>query len=243
ILSLPGKEPQVWEEILKSLHPLPPRIKGLDLHCLPAHSPTLQALPDLARSLGYRVSVEVEEVCPVLKLPESWEAYLSLLNGKDRHELRRKMRKAETASPPLRFRQCSEEECARQDIQSFICLHRKSRPDKEAFMNGPMQGFFREASQTFAQKGWLRLYILEREEKAAAAMLCFDYQTTLYLYNSGYDPELSLLSPGIVLIGYCLRDAIALGKQCFDFMRGQENYKYRLGGKDSPIYRLRVEKA
>lgn len=242
ILSLPGREPQVWDEILKHLHSSPRGINGLDLHCLPANSPTLQALPSLAQSLGYRVMVEVEEVCPILKLPESWEAYLSLLNGKDRHELRRKIRKAEAASPPLRFRQCSEEECARQDIKSFICLHRKSRPDKEAFMNEQREGFFQEASKTFAQKGWLRLYILEREAMGVAAMLCFDYGKTLYLYNSGHDPELSFLSPGIVLIGYCLQDAISLGKQCFDFMRGKEGYKYRLGGKDSPIYRILVER-
>jgi CelD/BcsL family acetyltransferase involved in cellulose biosynthesis len=187
--------------------------------------------------------VEREEVCPILRLPESWETYLSLLDGKERHELRRKMRKAESASPPLQFRQCSEEECARQDIKAFICLHRKSRPDKEAFMNGQREGFFRDASNALAQRGWLRLYILEREGKAAAAMFCFDYEDTLYLYNSGYDPELSPLSPGIVLIGHCLQDAISRGKRYFDFMRGEEDYKYRLGGEDSPIYRIRIERA
>jgi CelD/BcsL family acetyltransferase involved in cellulose biosynthesis len=84
---------------------------------------------------------------------------------------------------------------------------------------------------------------LEREGKAAAAMFCFDYEDTLYLYNSGYDPELSPLSPGIVLIGHCLQDAISRGKRYFDFMRGEEDYKYRLGGEDSPIYRIRIERA
>jgi len=39
-----------------------------------------------------------------------------------------------------------------------------------------------------------------------------------------------------------LQDAISLSKQCFDFMRGKEGYKYRLGGKDSPIYRILVER-
>lgn len=242
ILSLKGKERQAWIGVLRYLDSSPPKIRGLDLHCLPANSPTLQVLPPLAEAQGCQVKVEVEEVCPILRLPESWEAYLSQLDGKDRHELRRKMRKAEAAFPPLRFRQCSKEECSRQDIKSFICLHRKSRPEKEAFMNGEREIFFREASQTLARKGWLRLYILERDQRAAAAMLCFDYGETLYLYNSGYDPELSSLSPGIVLIGYCLQDAIWRGKRCFDFMRGKEDYKYRLGGKDSSIYRILIEK-
>jgi CelD/BcsL family acetyltransferase involved in cellulose biosynthesis len=242
ILALQGRESQVWQRVLEYLEGSPQRPRGLDLHCIPAHSPTLQVLPPLARGRGYQVRLEVEEVCPVLRLPESWEAYLSALSGKERHELRRKMRRAESTSPPLRFRQCAEDECARQDIKSFILLHRKSRPEKEAFMNGQREAFFRELSHTFAQKGWLRLSVLERDRQAVAAMLCFDFGETLYLYNSGFDPEFSSLSPGVVLIGYCLQDAIARGKRWFDFMRGEEDYKYRLGGKDSAIYRVLVEK-
>ena len=242
ILVVKEKEAQVWRQVLEHLERSPIKARGLDLHSLPANSPTVRVLPLLAEERGYQVKVEVEEVAPVLFLPQSWEAYLALLNTKDRHELRRKMRRAEKASPPLRFRQCAEDECARQDIRSFISLHRKSRPEKEAFMDEERQAFFHDVSQTFARKGWLRLYILEREQEAVAAMLCFDYGESLYLYNSGFDPELSSLSPGIVLIGYCIQDALSRGKRWFDFMRGKEDYKYRLGGKDTPIYRILIER-
>lgn len=242
ILAAKGRESQVWDQILGYLESSPPEIRGLDLHCLPSTSPALQVLPPLAESRGYQVQCRAEEVCPTLELPGTWDAYLALLARKERHELRRKMRKAEQSSPPLRFRQCKEEECAREDIRSFICLHRKSQPEKQAFMDKQREAFFREASDVFAKQGWLRLYIMEREEKAVAAMLCFDYREALYLYNSGFDPELSALSPGIVLIGHCLQDAIARGKRWFDFLRGNEDYKYRLGGKDSPIFRIIVKK-
>jgi CelD/BcsL family acetyltransferase involved in cellulose biosynthesis len=242
ILVVKEKEAQVWRQVLEYLEISPIQGRGLDLHSLPANSPTVQVLPLLAEERGYQVKVEMEEVSPVLSLPKSWEAYLALLNAKDRHELRRKMRRAEEASPPLRFRQCAEDECARHDILSFISLHKKSRPEKEAFMDEEREAFFRDVSQTFARKGWLRLYILERDQEAVAAVLCFDYGESLYLYNSGFDPELSSLSPGIVLIGYSIQDAISRGKRWFDFMRGNEDYKHRLGGKDTPIYRILIER-
>ncbi len=242
ILAVKGKEAQVWRQVLEYLERSPVKARGLDLHSLPANSPTIQVLPLLAQERGYQVKTEVEEVSPVLSLPQSWEAYLALLNAKDRHELRRKMRRAEEAAPPLRFRQCAEDECARHDILSFISLHKKSRPEKEAFMDEEREAFFGDVSQAFARKGWLRLYILERYQKAVAAMLCFDYGNSLYLYNSGFDPELSSLSPGIVLIGYCIQDAISRGKRWFDFMRGNEDYKYRLGGKDTSVYRILIER-
>ena len=242
ILAAKGRESQVWDQILRYLEASPPQIRGLDLHCLPSTSPALQVLPPLAESRGYQVQCQAEEVCPILELPQTWDAYLALLAGKERHELRRKMRKAELSSPPLLFRQCAEEECAREDIRSFICLHRKSQPEKQAFMDQQREAFFREVSDVFAKRGWLRLYILECGEKAVAAMLCFAYQEALYLYNSGFDPELSVLSPGIVLIGHCIQDAIAQGKRRFDFLRGNEDYKYRLGGKDSPIFQMVVRR-
>jgi CelD/BcsL family acetyltransferase involved in cellulose biosynthesis len=243
LLAVRGKEAQVWRQVLEYIEASPTGAQGLDLHSLPANSPTIQVLPPLAEERGYRVKVEVEEVSPVLSLPRTWGAYLALLKGKERHELRRKMRRAEEASPPLLFRQCAEDACARRDILSFISLHKKSRPEKEAFMDDEREAFFQDVSETFARKEWLRLSILERGQKAVAAMLCFDYGESLYLYNSGFDPELSSLSPGIVLIGYCIQDAISRGKKWFDFMRGSEDYKYRLGGKDTLIYRILIERS
>jgi len=241
ILCQPGEEARVWELILDYLRSRPSGLEGLDLHCLPGHSPTLEVLPRLARDHDHAVRVELEEVCPQIELPATWQDYLLLLHRKDRHELRRKMRRTQSAPISLRFRQCSEEECAREDIKSFICLHRKSRPEKEGFMDERREAFFAEVASVFTRRGWLRLYTLEHEGGAAAAMLCFDYQGNVMLYNSGYDPAFSSLSPGIVLIANCLQDAISRRKARFDFLRGKEDYKYRLGGRDFPVYRIVVE--
>jgi CelD/BcsL family acetyltransferase involved in cellulose biosynthesis len=76
--------------------------------------------------------------------------------------------------------------------------------------------------------------------RPAAAVLCFDAGSYLYMYNSGYDPEFSGLSVGLVSKALCLRWAIENGKTGIDFLRGDEPYKYDLGAADQQIYSLHV---
>jgi CelD/BcsL family acetyltransferase involved in cellulose biosynthesis len=90
--------------------------------------------------------------------------------------------------------------------------------------------------------GLIRLFILRINGKPAAAVLCFDAGSYLYLYNSGYDPEFSSLSVGLVSKALALRWAIENGKTGLDFLRGDEPYKYDLGARDQEIYRLRLSR-
>ena len=92
-----GREGVFFHLLLSRIEPLPWRT--LRLHSVRSDSPTLALLPGMARDLGWRVTVEQEDVCPRVELPESWEQYLAALDKKDRHELRRKMRRL--ASHPV----------------------------------------------------------------------------------------------------------------------------------------------
>jgi CelD/BcsL family acetyltransferase involved in cellulose biosynthesis len=61
------------------------------------------------------------------------------------------------------------------------------------------------------------------------------------VYNSGYDPsQFSHLSPGIVVTARCIEHAISLGRSEFDFLRGDEVYKYRFGAQDTEVRRLLI---
>ena len=50
------------------------------------------------------------------------------------------------------------------------------------------------------------------------------------------------LSPGIVLIARLIEQAIQKRKRAVDFMRGGEEYKYRLGARDTWIHHVSVER-
>ena len=63
----------------------------------------------------------------------------------------------------------------------------------------------------------------------------------LLVYNSGYDPvNYAELSPGIVLTSYIIEDAIKRGIKVFDFLQGNEVYKYRLGATDTVVYDTQI---
>lgn len=236
LIAVRGREEEVWKALLPAL--LDRRWDLLDLHCLPAASPTLQLLPGLARAWGFDCEVEREERCPVLELPASWEAYLARLPGKDRHELRRKLRRLEERG--ARASAHTNPPAVAAVLDTFFGLHRKSKAGKARFMDARMERFFRTVAQAFAGAGWLALWLLWVEERPVASLLCLDYGGDVALYNSGFDPEAGRLSPGVGVIACSIQDAIARGRRRYDFLRGEEPYKYGFGAAPVDVFTLRL---
>jgi CelD/BcsL family acetyltransferase involved in cellulose biosynthesis len=215
----------------------------LDLHNIPALSPTLRILPALGgASANVEVTSVVEEVCPIINLPSSWDGYLALLSKKQRHEIRRKVSKA-SREAAVRWYYVDDSVSLDEEVEDFVMLHRKSGAHKKAFMDERAQGFFREIAGVAFERGWLRLASLIINDVKAASMFCFEFDNAFLVYNSGYDPDLyPSLSTGIVLLAHCIRDAIERGLKVFDFLRGEEEYKYRFGGVRTEIHNLRLTK-
>ncbi len=211
-----------------------------DLRGLRDGSPSLSILPALAGSHGVTVRIGVEERCPVLALPSSWEEYLRRLRAKDRHELRRKMRRFERECPGALVSSHTSEDEVDAAMESFMVLHRKSGAGKSRFMDDRMERFFRRVSRTLARAGWMRLWLLQWERAPLAAFICFEYGGAVGLYNSGFDPAHAGRAPGIVLLAQIIRDAIERGVPRFDFLRGEEPYKYAFGPTPLPLYRIEV---
>ena len=214
--------------------------KRLDLFSIGEDSPTLAILPDLARQRGYAVDIEPEDVAPRLILPDTWDDYLAGLSKKDRHELRRKLRRLD-GQAGWRWYCVSDPDEAAQRMDTFVDLMRRSDPAKAEFLTDEREAFFRQMVATTASEGVLRLFFMEMDEMTVAASLCFDYDNVRMLYNSGHDPEYRYYSVGLLLHSLCLRDALERGYRYFDFLRGNEPYKYRLGGSDHQLYRISIE--
>ena len=79
-------------------------------------------------------------------------------------------------------------------------------------------------------------------EEKAAAYLNFDYAGHIWVYNSGLNFEMREVSPGWVLLGYLLQWANQNQRGHFDFMRGDEEYKYRFGAIDRHIVRVKMRR-
>jgi CelD/BcsL family acetyltransferase involved in cellulose biosynthesis len=237
-LVAPGSEDIFFQKLLDNL-----RIDGirkLELAPLRPESTVRTSLINMALKYKWQVSCSPEDVTVELNLPSSWEEYLQLLSGKQRHELNRKLRRLNEEGD-LNHRTTTD--ANRPDIDTFVRLFRDSRQDKAAFLTPQMESFFRSIAQAMAEQKLLRLNILELGEKPVAATMCFDYRDTVYLYNSGYEPDYGWLSVGVISKALCIKDSIQRQKKHFDFLKGAEAYKYHLGGQELPLYKCSLSYA
>ena len=232
-----GEEGEFWREFLgvarEALSGGPLRLPGLVEGARP-----LSLLPGICAGLGIGIRVEETDRSPFILLPKTFGEYVEGLGKKERHELRRKLRRAAESDPSLSFRVTGTKEELARDFPCFAALHRLSHPEKRRFMDSRMERFFREVAEEFLSAGRLRLAFLRGAKGDIAAAFQIESDGTLFLYNSGFDPAASAgTSPGLVLIARCIEDAIGRGIGEYDFLRGRERYKYELGGRDRVVYR------
>jgi CelD/BcsL family acetyltransferase involved in cellulose biosynthesis len=215
----------------------------LDLCNLPQDSLTYQEFHKVVDPSLYRVEIKQEDVAPQFRLPLRYESYLQhQVEKKQRHEIRRKQRRAERETE-VGFYYVGAQNNLVAEIDDFVALQQASREDKAEFMTPEMRHFFGVMAQRMQDAGWLRLCFLTLNGEKAAALLGFEYDRRYLLYNSGYDPgAYPHLSPGWVLLAYAIQYAIAVGGQVFDFMQGDEEYKYRFGSEDYAVMRVLVSR-
>jgi CelD/BcsL family acetyltransferase involved in cellulose biosynthesis len=233
----PGREQDFFGVLLDDL-----RGKGvnhLDLRPLRPDSTVLTHLVSIAQNQGYEVLCQPEDVSVELNLPATWEEYLTILTAKQRHEVRRKLRRlSEAGKVDYHFVEGSVAVHDAMDI--FLKMFTESRQDKATFLTAQMESFLRSLANSMTEAGLLRLGILELDMLPAAMIMCFDYNDCLYLYNSGYDPQYNTLSAGLLCKVLCIKESIQEGKKRFDFLKGSETYKYHLGGREVPLYRCQI---
>jgi CelD/BcsL family acetyltransferase involved in cellulose biosynthesis len=234
----PGSEALFFTALVRDLRRQ--GIERLQLDAVRADSAVMRVFAGMAAALGCRFCAEQQDVAMALDLPATWEAYLKGLKGKERHEIRRKFRRLAEAGPVgVRIAAGRAETAAA--IDGFIGLFKKNRTDKAAFMTPPMTAFFRRAAEALAQIGILKLFTVTIGAEPAAAVICFDYRLSRYLYNNAYDTRFGALSVGLLSKLVSLRDAVGAGMRVYDFLKGGEAYKRRLGARPLPIYRCRID--
>jgi CelD/BcsL family acetyltransferase involved in cellulose biosynthesis len=215
-------------------------VRGLDLNAARGDSKALTELVAVARRLECEVSCEPEDVTFELDLPTSWNAFLGMLTGKQRHEVRRKFRRLHEAGE-INYRVVEDFRDVADEMETFLALFGLSRSDKSAFMTSQMATYFRSLAETMSQENLLKLFFLDLDGTPAAAVMCFDYNNTMYLYNNGYDGRFSSLSVGLLSKVLAIRESILRGRKKYDFLKGTEEYKHRLAGKPVPLYRCQVK--
>jgi CelD/BcsL family acetyltransferase involved in cellulose biosynthesis len=244
LIAARGREREVFDAMLGALAKSD-QWDVLDLYNVPEASLTRSVLPALTAACHWKWIDEPQVVCPIILLPISFEGYLDSLDKKERHELRRKLRRAENAENLTWYAVTSQdhEHDLTEAAEAFINLMMQSRSDKSDFMTTAMRRFFHSMIKATHAGGFLHLSFLEVDSVKAATYLCFDYGLRRLVFNSGLETtQFQSLSAGIVLVVRLIEESIQLGYTEFDFLRGNEDYKYRLGAKDTQIYHVAIER-
>lgn len=214
--------------------------KFLDWHNLLETSPSLPVLESEASRRGWSFEAEKTYHAPSIPLPGDFETYLAGIDKKQRHEIRRKMRRAEEAGT-VHWYIVADEAALDAEMDDFLALM-AADPEKAAFLTDVMRSQMRRSVHAAFRAGWLQLAFLTVNGEKAAGYLNFDYGGRVWVYNSGIDRRFTEFSPGWVLLGYLLQWANDNRRAEFDFMRGNEDYKYRFGGVDKHLMRVCISR-
>ncbi len=253
LLARPADLPAVAEAVALALatpadahdpeHPDPWDV--VDLRRLRCADPAAGALAqafEARTGAGWTVVREREDVCPVVTFEPGadFDAYLGTLGKKERHEVRRKIRRAEAAGE-VRLERSTDPVG---DLDQFVDLHQKRWGAQGLFPPTPggdqSRAFFRRLFELLDGDGTFQLHFLAVGGRRIAAGVWFEDADAWYLYNAGVDPEARELSPGVLMSAKAIEGAILAGRRRFDYLRGDEPYKYEWGAVDEPIQRLLV---
>ena len=213
----------------------------IDWYNLPDDSPTLAALKAESATRGWTYHEEVYRPTPRIALNGDFEEYLSRVEKKQRHEIRRKMRRAAESDLNVRFQIVEKDTDIEPAMETFFHLMAQD-PNKANFLHPAMHEQMTITIRAAHAQGYLWLAFLEVDGVKVAASLNFDYKNKLWGYNSGVSRAHMELSPGWVLLGHVIQWCCENGRHEFDFMRGDEEYKYRFGGVNRFVMRARVAK-
>ncbi len=235
ILTRPGESREPVRAIATELARCLKR-PGCDLVSLFRFPPESEAMGELMTGLrlqglrGQFVPVVIKRV--MMDLPPTWEEYLSGLSPNEREAIKRKTRalikkgaEVEVVGTPDRAA-----------FEDYIRLHGESwkpRGVSGYFNSERFSRFLGEVTMNLMSCGKSRLYFLKKDGRRFAAVHAMFVNDQCCFYLSGLDRnhELVNMSPGKMLLARVIRDAIEEGYKIFDFQGGDEDYKFRLGGK------------
>lgn len=243
LASLPEYRAEVWREIANwTANEAGHSWNSMILSGVSAADQSFQNFFEQLRQQGVLVDQRTTANTWRISLPESWDAYLAQLSKQHRNRVRRMKRDMFDSGRATFHRVTNLAELERGfEIQHRLHqLRRQSLGDEGCFANPRFEAFLREASQRFLEHGDLRLQWTEVDGNPVAFDSGYVNQDTVFVYQTGFDPNQSELSPGRLHFQHSIMKAIEEGYSHFDFLRGDEPYKAHFRATPIPVLETRL---
>ncbi len=227
-----GYEDEVAGALLDYLAKESMRWDYCELNTMPEDSAVGNCLSRLLRHrlwLAYRHY----QTGSAVSLPETWEAYLLQLSGKERAKvayLRRLLEK----KYQTRFYKCENRAELKACLDTLFALHQKHwqrAGEPGSFISSARCQFYSEMATLLIGRGQLEFWFLDLDGKPVAAQFGFCFDRIFFSLQEGYDPVYSRDSVGYVLRAHVIRQLIAAGVRRYDFLAGEAASKARWDAK------------
>jgi CelD/BcsL family acetyltransferase involved in cellulose biosynthesis len=205
----------------------------LQLAAMIENSHEIEVARRALRAEGFRVYRRGGPSSPYLVLPETWEALLRSVSRNLRSQVGARLRRLERAGE-LRFRTVTGGPELASAIDALLRVEHSGWKQREgtSILSDPRsEALYRSFAVGAAERGWLRLQLLELDGDAIAADYGCSFAGTAFLLKTGFDERYAALSPGLVLRAAVLRAAIEEGCRAYDFLGGADGYKLRWGAE------------
>ena len=183
--------------------------------------------------------------CSAIQLPGDYESYLASLASKFRTTLRYRTNKL-TKSFQVRLLRTDREDQIEAHLERFFAMHQgrwTAEGHSGSFHHPRKRTFYREISEGFLRRGWLRFYHLEVDGVIRAAQFGFAFSGVLLSLQEAFDDRFrpqGVGGVGVVLRGMAIRECIAEGLTSYDFLGGEEEFKTRWGTTTHFVERARI---
>jgi len=214
----------------------------LELSQVLSTSSYMSGLQSLIKEHGWQVSSKVTHICPYINLTGlDWETYLASVGHSHRYNYRRRLKNLQKEFVDFQFEQIHSEDQVKVTLLKLIELHNlrwNERGGSDAFHRPGLLSFHADISHGALRQDSLRLYVLRLNGKVAAILYGFKYNNVFYYYQSGFDTSLARYSVGMVIMGLAIKSALEEGMEKFDFLHGDEEYKYRWASERHELIRI-----
>jgi CelD/BcsL family acetyltransferase involved in cellulose biosynthesis len=175
-------------------------------------------------------------ICPAIDLPDTWERYLAHnLSSNTRQKMRRYLRKLENSSE---FRIThADASTVQRDVEILLDLWRIKWTERKGDLVPGLVKSNRLLFRHAFESGTLFLPVLWHHDRPLSALAIFvdPVKKSMLFHMVGRDETTDILPSGLILHGHCIRLAIEQGFRTYDFLRGNEPYKYSFGVRETVL--------
>jgi CelD/BcsL family acetyltransferase involved in cellulose biosynthesis len=212
----------------------------LDLRHFPNDSPTPALLVAAASVAGLRAELCPDGSGPVVPITGTWKEMLQHKSKSARQVFRYQANRLARASARIRVLADPSVEPGLVERMAAVEATKQFRGAPTLRVMAGDEQFYSDLFATLGPQGRLYAALLELDGELAAYEWGFRAASRLLVYNKGYRPEYHRFSPGTMLVPAVLDFGFEQGYKEYDFVRGEEHYKWRWATESRPAWRVRI---